>query len=134
MIKLTDFDSYERNVGISGPHKLYVTWGTPAGSVVTERRVREVCTHATGKVAPEDCANEVYGALKPKWYSPLPAPRDGPTPVWRIHDGEESQCPGLAMYIAVHFHMLGLGSGEIRYCWAQATSGSRTYDTTGQLK
>ena len=131
MIKLTDFDSYERDVGISGPHKVYVTYGTPAGSVVTERRVREVCTSADAKSSPNDCANAVYYALKPKSYSPAPAPRNGPVPIWLLHNaGQTSQCPGLAIYIQKHFEMLGLGTGGIRYCWAKA-DGTCTYDTWG---
>ena len=120
MIKLTDFDSYERDVGISGPHKVYVTYGTPAGSVVTERRVREVCTYATGKVALGDCANAVFDILNLSGSSfDLSGPMWGPSPIWLLHDpNEKSQCPGLADYVDKHFQMLGLGAGAIRYCHA----------------
>jgi len=43
----------------------------------------------------------------------------GPDPIWLLHDaGQKSQCPGLAKYVDVHFEMLGLGAGQIMYCYA----------------
>jgi len=113
-------------------HTVYVTWDTPSpsGCSVTEQRIAWVCTEADGDTNLPDAADHIYLALRPKSYTD--AERDGPTPIWTIHDGEESQCPGLAMYIDAHFQMLGLGSGEIRYCWAKA-DGTCTYDTTGVL-
>ena len=119
-IKLLDPDpDIEKNVGTSGPHKIYVTYGTPAGSVVTERRVREVCTSANGKSGLGDCADEVFSNLSGSF--DLSGPMWGPSPIWLLHDpNKSSQCPGLARYINRHFQMLGLTDTEvIRYCHAK---------------
>ena len=46
--------------------------------------------------------------------------QDGPVPIWLLHEPDEnSQCPGLARFVNAHFAMLGLGSGDIRYCRAE---------------
>jgi len=110
-------------------HTLYVTWGTPAGSVATLKRIDFVCSSANNCDELGDAADSMYDALKPEIYN-VYASHAGPTPIWLIHDGEESKCYGLALYIDVHFQMLGLGSGETRFCWAHA-DGTCTYNTQG---
>jgi hypothetical protein len=109
----------QTNTWNSGPHTIYVTYGTPAGSVVTEKRVSFVCNAATGKSGLEECADAVFGSLSGSYN--LGASMWGPDPVWLLHDsGQSSQCPGLAKYVNVHFQMLGLGAGAIKFCHANA--------------
>ncbi len=45
----------EGDIGPSGPHMIYVTYGTPEGSVVTRKRINAVCTYASGLSTIEDC-------------------------------------------------------------------------------
>ena len=117
-IKLSEQGSYNKSVGSSGPHKIYVTYGTPSGSVVTEKRVREVCTYADGKSGIGECADAVFSDLSGSF--DLSGPMWGPSPIWLLHDpSEKSQCPGLAKYVNKHFEMLGIGSGVYRYCHAK---------------
>jgi len=103
----------------SGTHKIYTTYGTPAGTAVTEKRVSFVCGAASGKSSIGDCANAIVNDLTGAFN--LSSPVWGPSPIWLLHTGNYgSQCPGLALYINVHFQMLGLGAGTIVFCHANA--------------
>ena len=111
----------------SGAHKIYVTYGTPSGSVVTETRIGFVCNAASGKTALGDCADAVVASLSSA-YDLNSSDVNGPNPVWLLHDGNHSsQCPGLALYVSKHFEMLGLGAGTTEYCHANADG---TYGTS----
>jgi len=108
----------------SGDHKIYVTYGTPAGSEVTEMRVREVCTDANGQESRKDCADKIFDALGNSFE--LGADVWGPSPIWLLHlPSEKSECPGVALFLNKHFEMLGLGSGTIKFCHAKPDG---TYD------
>ncbi len=104
----------------SGPHKIYVTYGTPAGSAVTEIRLSDVCTAADGQSTLGGCASTISTHLGGFRYDPY-GKLNGPSPIWLLHEGgtNTSQCPGLALFINRHFQMLGLGvNGVTRYCQA----------------
>jgi len=117
------------NIGASGAHKIYVTYGTPSGSVVTERRVREVCAIADGMASLEESADAVFNGLSGSFV--LTASIWGPSPIWLLHDPtKKSQCPGIADYVNKNFQMLGLGAGEISYCHAKPDG---TYEATTSL-
>jgi hypothetical protein len=108
----------ECSTSSSGNHKIYITYGTPAGSVVTERRVQEVCTTADSASSVGDCADAVFNGLSGSF--DLDGEVWGTTPIWLLHDpGEISQCPGIANFVNKHFQMLGLGAGDIRFCHAK---------------
>lgn len=110
----------------SGAHHIYVTYGTPAGSVVTEQRVSFVCSAADGKSSLSGCADAVFLSLSGAF--DLGADTWGPSPIWLLHNtSEKSQCPGLADYVNKHFQMLGLGAGVIRYCQANANGTFSAY-------
>lgn len=53
----------ECSAGSSGAHKIYVTYGTPSGSVVTEKRISWACTKADGSATEKDCADHIHDAL-----------------------------------------------------------------------
>ena len=96
-----------------------MTYGTPAGSEVTEMRVREVCTDADGQTGKKACADKIFDAHGNAF--DLGADVWGPSPIWLLHlPTEKSQCPGVALFLNKHFEMLGLGAGEIKYCHAKA--------------
>lgn len=113
----------ELSIGSSGAHKIYVTYGTPAGSAVTEKRIEAVCTYASGKSELKECADAVFDHL-PTFSAYGNAPTDGPAPIWLLYDSAQnplwrSQCPGHAIFVNAHFQMLGLGAGQIKYCYAK---------------
>ncbi|MCK4914275.1 MAG: hypothetical protein KAS69_06760 [Planctomycetes bacterium] len=62
-IKLSEQGSYNKGVGSSGPHKIYLTYGTPSGSVVTERRVSWACGEADNTDSPSSVASAIQGVL-----------------------------------------------------------------------
>jgi hypothetical protein len=63
-IKLLDPDpDIEVNVGSSGPHKIYVTFGTPTGSVVTEKRMNWACLKADGATTENAAASLIQEDL-----------------------------------------------------------------------
>lgn len=63
-IKLTDPDpDIEESVGSSGAHKMYITYGTPTGSVVTEKRLSWACEKADGATSPSTVADAIHNAL-----------------------------------------------------------------------
>lgn len=105
----------------SGPHKIYVTYGTPEtpdGLGRTEMRIKDVCQAADGGSTLDGCASKIFYHLNSNAFN-LQAPFYGPQPIWLMHDSNTnvaSQCPGLAKYILRHFQMLGMGDGQIVFC------------------
>ena len=64
------------DIETSGPHKIYVTYGTPGeSSVVTEKRMSWACEKADGAEEDEDVADEIHKAL------------------WCEHEGEDNDPP-----------------------------------------
>ncbi len=106
--------------GPSGPHKVYVTWDEPSGSVATEKRVADVCEAAYGQASLDGCADAISAHLASFAYDLNTDQVFGPSPIWLLHAGGpySSQCPGLAVFINKHFQLLGLGEGVIKYCRA----------------
>lgn len=120
-IKAKDADF---NIGTSGDHIIYVTFGTPQGSLVTEKRIADVCADAFGALIPNDrksCADSVFDSEKCVEFN-LEGEIWGPENIWLLHlDDQISQCPGVALFLNKHFQMLGLGTGGIiKYCRATA--------------
>ena len=108
----------QRNLN-SSTHNVYLSYGTPAGSVVTVKWIAFVCGAADNESDLTTCANKVFGDLTGSF--DLTGTIWGPDPVWLLHNaGEKAQCPGLALFVSKHFAMLGLGAGTIKYCHATA--------------
>jgi len=108
-------------IGSSGAHKIYVTYGTPVG-VATEKRIEAVCTFASGLSDLKDCADAVFDHL-PGFGAYVGAQINGPSPIWLLYESNQhpewrSQCPGHALFVNAHFAMLGLGEGNVKYCYA----------------
>jgi hypothetical protein len=96
---------------------LYVTYSQPGGSCVTTERVYWVCRYADGKSEPNEIAEAIFQALPNETYN-LDANVDGPRPIWLIYDGQQSQCPGLATFVGVHFSMVGMPDWQRLFCYA----------------
>jgi len=63
-INLTDPEpDFAKNIGSSGPHKVYVTYSTPSGSIVTQTRLRWACNAADQETAPHDIGDAIFTAL-----------------------------------------------------------------------
>jgi hypothetical protein len=75
-----------------------------------------------GKADRKSCADAIFDNLTGTYN--LDGPVDGPVPIWLLHlPIYSSQCPGLALYVNAHFQMLGIGLGEVRYCYAMPEGG-----------
>jgi hypothetical protein len=63
-VTLTDPNpDVSQGIGTSGAHKIYVTWGTPSGGVVTEKRINWVCAAASGASTAKAVADGIHSAL-----------------------------------------------------------------------
>jgi len=107
---------YEKDVGISGPHKVYVTYGTPAGSVVTEERMNWACGKATGAITAKDVADKIHVALN------ADPPIDGHDPIqtdnWLLLSGSpyQGECDEQARFMVKALQLLGsTGSSYLTY-------------------
>ena len=124
-------ENIEIDLGNTGGHKVYVTYGIPAGSQATEWRINKVCTYASDKTSLSDCGNAIFDELSGSFtYQGDTA--WGPSPIWKLYLGGQqntSQCPGLADFINKHFQILGLGAGIIKICYS--TTGLPLDQTTG---
>lgn len=105
-------------LGSSGVHKIYMTYGTPEGSAITEKRIAYVCSNGSGST-PRTCADSLFGQLPGS--IDKSAQDDGPPNIWDVHNDPDSssQCNGLALFVQAHFNMLGMGSGQIVYGMAK---------------
>ena len=104
-----------------------VTYGTPSGSVATINRLDFVCNTASGLSTITDCAAAIFNSLP---NSPAPFSQNDPSPIWLLHvNNANAQCPVLEIFLDAHFQLLGLGSGVLKYCYANA-DGTSTASTT----
>jgi hypothetical protein len=55
--------NYTKNIGTTGPHKIYVTWGTPQGSPVTDYRLNRTCNWADGADTEGHVADGIHNHL-----------------------------------------------------------------------
>jgi hypothetical protein len=113
-----DVSGTECDAGSSGGHKIYVTYGTPAGSVVTECRVRWCCTTCDGESTEQGIADKIYTALAsdpPKFKLKSP---NLPSPLWLLMSSVtyQGQCIDLAKLMKLELEMLG-ASGAIGYVY-----------------
>jgi hypothetical protein len=124
MIKLTDFDSYERDVGISGPHKVYVTYGTPAGSVVTEARMIWACGKAGGAISAENVADAMHNALGNVDPPYEPGEKASLGSGWPLLAGTTyGECDEQAGLMELTVEILGV-SGNVRLVRASTNAGA----------
>ncbi len=107
-------------LGSSGPHKVYVTYGEPYGSEVTERRIRWCCEVAAGESDLNGIADKIYSELgnDPPIFR-LGA--DSPDPLWLLMAGGnyEGECIDLANFMRLALRMLGC-DGEIGYVYGSS--------------
>ena len=137
------------NVGLpvlvdeSGPHKVYITYGTPAGSVCTETRIRWLCDKCDGEYELEGIADCIWTAFSgPKGTTPefqLSDP-NVPNQLWLLLESTDYQgaCNHLANLMRLAIELMG-GSASIGYvygssdtdCFSTSTSAHETRTCPG---
>ncbi|MBM3852993.1 MAG: hypothetical protein FJ399_07530, partial [Verrucomicrobia bacterium] len=89
----------------SGPHRMYVRWGPPAGSDLTVRRLDWVCQTANGATTAELIADRLHAAI----YSQVSF-NVGANPQvdgWALKDGGAGDCDNLARLMEQAFNVVG---------------------------
>jgi hypothetical protein len=115
------------NVGRTGPFKIYVTYGTPTGSLATEQRVSWCCQTASGESTLDGIASKIFDALDVAEGVPPVFQLDGelnvPSPIWLLMSSSSynGQCIHLAQLMQKMVLMLG-GSADIGYIYGSTTS------------
>jgi len=132
MVKLVDPEpDMEIGVGGSGPHKIYVTYGTPTGSVVTEKRIDWACTKADGATTARDVADKIHVALS------ADPPIDGHGPIqtddWLLLSGSpyQGQCDEQARFMVKALELLG-STGSSYLTYASSDSSVTNYESKVQ--
>lgn len=101
------------SVGQSGPHKVYVTRGTPLGSIATERRIAFVCETTSGLWDESACVDALWGVVPSGWWHfGAPPTASG----WELLDGGNSECLGLAQCMTLVVKMLGISAETKQVC------------------
>jgi hypothetical protein len=96
----------------TGNHNVYVTAGTPGGSVITEKRVKYVVTlcdqlikaHPSAKKIHDSTATYSLGATVPN-------------PIWNIAGGARAECHKLSKFYKLAVEMLGHPAGSVVYLY-----------------
>jgi len=124
----------EKAVGSSGPHKIYVTYGTPSGSVVTEKRISWACSTAGGQSSLIGIADAIYNDfLTPPPYFGLGA--SAPSPLWLLMAGSQYKGEWIdqANLMKLAVQILG-GTASIGYIYGSTdttcySSSSNAFET-----
>ena len=106
-----------------GPFKIYCTYGTPSGSVVTESRLNWCCGKADQQKTLAQVASKIWEALNvPQGEPPVfvldPKKLNIPSPIWLLMASSKynGQCIDLAILMQRMVQMLG-GEGSIGYVY-----------------
>jgi len=106
-----------RNGDASGPHKIYVTWGSP-GSGPTLKRIDKACRTAALQNTPEGIADSLHNMVAAQTVFGS-ANVDG----WDLLDGGSGDCDNQARCMKYTFEMLGAGSANVRLVRASTNAG-----------
>jgi hypothetical protein len=109
----------------SGPHKMYVTCGTP-GDGPTKKRIEYVCTKAQGKVSEEDCVKAIWDAVYNDTHF-IPTANGSQLDGWSLLDGWFSQggdCDNQARCMAYAVDMLGIRPAAVRVVIGSINAGA----------
>ncbi len=104
----------------TGPHKIYVTYGTPFGSVVTEHRVEWVTEKAQTLAGREACADKLYQEVS----SNTTFNGSGTTEGWPLLGGGSGDCDNLAQLLCYTVEMLGVDNAFVKLVRASSNAGA----------
>ncbi len=109
----------------SGPHKIYVTYGTPSGSTVTERRIEKTCEWADTATGEEEVADGIHdnlGNADPP-YEPSEKPSEGSG--WTLLEGNAyGECDEQADLMRYAVLMQGVTPAYLRFVRASTNAGA----------
>ena len=112
-------------VGPTGPHKIYLTYGEPTGSVVTERRIRWVCKKVAGKSTPEEFGDiigpDAVGGHRFGVHSIFGTPPSRSS-AWLVMSGKKGDCGTLSTLMKYELDMLGATGAEVRLVFPRHAS------------
>ncbi|MFA5344586.1 MAG: hypothetical protein WC381_11585, partial [Kiritimatiellia bacterium] len=101
----------------SGPHKIYVTWGSP-GSGPTLKRVNKVCNTASGQNTSESIADSLQSMVASNTTF-----GSGDVDGWALLDGGSGDCDNQARCMKYTFEMPGAGSANVQFVRASSNAG-----------
>ena len=108
----------EQLIGFSGPHKIYVTYGTPSGGV-TERRMRWSCQKANAQDTPENIADKIHSGVKANTTF-----GGGGVEGWNLLAGGSGDCDNLARLMSYAMKLLGVSPATVRKVRASSNAGA----------
>ena len=117
-------ENTELSIGDTGSHKIYVTYGTPSGSVVTEKRINCVTSACKGLANEAIIVQKLWtDVVGPGSYS-LGAPY--PNPEWKILGGTSGECIAIAKLFEMAIKMIGItpGSGSVVFLYVDPNGSS----------
>lgn len=103
----------------SSTNKFFVTYGTPAGTPVTAKRLNWSTSKAAGKADAEACSDEIWNAVAEEAHFAY----GGITDSWALLDGGVGDCGKLARCMSHTLQMLGIKS-EVEFVRASTDSGA----------
>lgn len=118
------------DLGTTGPHTIYATYGKPNASYVTDKRVAQVVKATEGKTKEQDCVNAIFDDMM-RFHYHLGAPY--PDPVWLIYDGvTKAECNALADLFKQSCLMLGLPDKfELGHIYPLTSKAGGKFDVSG---
>ncbi|MCI5182535.1 MAG: hypothetical protein D3921_08460 [Candidatus Electrothrix sp. AW1] len=112
-------ETVEFNAGASENHKIYVTYGTPSGSVVTEKRLSWSCSVCDNKSDTDDIVLAAHAYINtntpPKFDVRTSAWPSGTPPIWKILDSTHSggSCIAHSNLLKYISNILGIPGGNL---------------------
>jgi hypothetical protein len=120
-IRFTDATpQIDQNLQSTGPHTIYVTAGTPYGSVVTQKRISHVSALCSGMTTAHACAKAVHDSTGGYSLGSVT-----PNPLWLIAGGTPAECMDLARFYKAAVEMLGWPTGTIAYVYPTLGFGAK---------
>lgn len=104
--------------GFSGPHKIYVTYGSPSGGV-TEKRMQWSCRKAGGQNTPETIADKIQLGV-----SSDTAFGGGGTDEWNLLAGGSGDCDNQARLMRDAVQLLGSSPATVELVRASTNAGA----------
>jgi outer membrane protein OmpA-like peptidoglycan-associated protein len=108
----------EQLAGFSGPHRIYVTYGTPSGGV-TEKRMAWSCEKANTKKTPEKIADKIQEGVRANTTF-----GGGGTDGWNLLAGGSGDCDNLARLMSFAVKILGVTPATVKCVRASTNSGA----------
>ena len=127
--------SAECSAGSSGPHKIFITYGTPSGSEPTDNRISWSCERCTGNSALDDIVLAAYAYINtydpPHFNVATGEWPSGTPPIWMLLDPSHSggSCIAFANLLKHISNILGIPGGSLVYVYSSSDSAFDSQET-----